>query len=70
MMSPVVDALSEEMSEVVVGKINVDEEPGLAQQFNVLSIPTFMIFKSGQVVDQFSGAMSKDALRQRIEKHF
>jgi thioredoxin 1 len=70
MMSPVVDALSEEMSEVVVGKINVDEEPGLAQQFNVLSIPTFMIFKSGQVVDQFSGAMSKDVLRQRIEKHF
>jgi thioredoxin 1 len=69
-MSPVVDALSEEMSEVVVGKINVDEEPGLAQQFNVLSIPTFMIFKSGQVVDQFSGAMSKDVLRQRIEKHF
>ncbi len=70
MMSPVVDALGEEMSEVVIGKINVDEEPELAQQFNVLSIPTFMIFKGGQVVDQFSGAMSKEALKQRLEKHF
>lgn len=70
MMSPVVDALAEEMTDAVIGKINVDEEPGLAQQFNVLSIPTFMIFKGGQVVDHFSGAMSKEALKERLQKQF
>jgi len=69
MMSPVVDALAEDMSEIVIGKVNVDEQPELAQQFNVLSIPTFMIFKGGQVVDQFSGAMSKEVMKERLEKH-
>jgi len=68
-MSPIVDELAAEMEGVTVAKVNVDEEQQLAQQFNILSIPTFLVFKSGQVVEQFSGSMSKDALKERIEKH-
>ena len=69
-MSPIVDQIAEEIGGTMsVGKVNVDENPTLAQRFNVLSIPTFIVFKGGQVVDQFSGSMSKDAFKGRIEKH-
>src|SRR3989339_295463 len=66
MMSPIVEELGLEIqAKVKVGKVNVDENGDLAQRFNILSIPTFVVFKGGQVVDQFSGAMSKDALKER-----
>ena len=69
-MSPIVDTVAEEVGgRMGVGKVNVDEHPQLAQRFNVLSIPTFIVFKGGQVVDQFSGSMSKEAFKARIEKH-
>jgi len=68
-MSPVVEELAAEMDNVTIGKVNVDEVPDLARQYNILSIPTFLIFKGGQVVEQFSGAMPKDMLRERIEKY-
>ncbi len=68
-MSPIVDELASELDSVTVAKVNVDEEQELARQYNILSIPTFLVFKSGQVVEQFSGSMSKDALKERIEKH-
>lgn len=69
-MSPIVDQVASEVGgKISVGKVNVDENPALAQRFNVLSIPTFIVFKSGQVVDQFSGSMSKETLKARIEKH-
>ncbi len=68
-MSPIVDALAGEMKGVTIGKLNVDENVEVATRYNVLSIPTFILFKGGQVVDQFSGSMSKDALKERIIKH-
>ncbi|MFH1089655.1 MAG: thioredoxin [Candidatus Uhrbacteria bacterium] len=68
MMGPIIEELAGEMDSVVICKLNVDEETEAAQRFSVLSIPTFMIFKGGQPVDQFSGAMSKEAMRERIEK--
>ncbi|KKR88991.1 MAG: Thioredoxin [Candidatus Uhrbacteria bacterium GW2011_GWE2_41_1153] len=68
LMSPIVDELALELDGVVVGKVNVDENPDLARQFNILSIPTFIIFKSGQVIEQFSGSMSKDMLKEKIVK--
>lgn len=68
-MSPIVEELAGEMDNVMIAKVNVDDHPDLARQFNILSIPTFLIFKGGQVVEQFSGSMSKDALRERISKH-
>jgi len=69
MMAPVLDELAKEMEEITVGKVNVDEQSSLAQRYNIMSIPTFMVFKKGQVVEQFSGAMSKDVLRSHLEKH-
>ena len=68
-MSPIIEELAGELENVTVAKVNVDDNPALAQQFNVLSIPTFLVFKGGQVVEQFSGSMSKEALKEKVEKH-
>lgn len=70
MMAPVLEELAHEMADsVTIGKINVDDQSSLAQRFNILSIPTFILFKKGQVIEQFSGAMSKQAFKDHIEKH-
>jgi len=68
-MSPIIEQVGKEMDDVTVAKVNVDDHPGLAQRYNVLSIPTFLIFKGGQVVDQFSGSLPKDALKARLKSH-
>ena len=68
-MSPIIESLAMEMEDMIVGKVNVDEHSAIAQKFNILSIPTFIIFKGGQVVEQFSGSMSKDQLREKIQRH-
>jgi thioredoxin 1 len=68
-MSPIVEELGSEMEGVMIAKVNVDDNPQLAQQFNVLSIPTFIVYKGGQVAEQFSGSMSKDVLQEKIQKH-
>ena len=57
------------MEGVVIGKVNVDDHSDVAQKYNILSIPTFIIFKGGQVAEQFSGSMTKEALRVKIEKY-
>ncbi len=69
MMAPAIEELGNEMETAIIGKLNVDDHSSVAQEYNILSIPTFIIFKGGQVVEQFSGAMSKDALKDKIEKH-
>lgn len=69
MMAPIVEELSGEMDGVTIAKVDVDQNQELAMQHNILSIPTFVIYKAGQVVDQFSGALSKETLRERIERH-
>ncbi len=69
LMAPVMEELAGELTEVVFAKVNVDDHSDIAQRYNILSIPTFLIFKGGQVVDQFSGSMTKEALRAKIEKH-
>ena len=68
-MSPIVDELASEMEGVTIGKVNVDDNAELARQFNVLSIPTFIVFKGGQVVEQFSGSMSKEVLKEKLAGH-
>src|SRR3990167_9606295 len=67
-MAPVIDELANEMPQMTFGKVNVDEHPMLAQRFNILSIPTFIVFKGGQVVDQFTGSMSQEAFKARLER--
>lgn len=70
MMAPIVEELSVEMSgKAKVAKINVDENQELAMQYNVMSIPTFLVFKGGAVVDQLVGGMEKDQLKKRVARH-
>ena len=60
MLSPLVDQVAEERSDIVVGKVNVDEQPELAAQFRVMSIPTLLVFQNGQAVKQSVGAVPKE----------
>ena len=62
MVSPIVDEIAEERQDILVGKVNVDEEMELAAQFRVMSIPTLVVLKNGQVVNQVIGARSKREL--------
>ena len=62
MVVPIVEEIAGERPDIKVGKINVDEEPELAGQFRVMSIPTLVVMKDGQVVNQAVGARSKSAI--------
>ena len=70
MVAPVLDELAEEMQEKVrVAKLNVDENQEIAMQYQVSSIPTFILFKDGQPADRMLGAMPKSAFEQFIERN-
>ena len=62
MVSPIVDEIGEEVSTIKVCKVNVDEQPELAQQFQVMSIPTLIVMKNGKVTNQSVGAKPKAAI--------
>lgn len=62
MVSPVVDEIAEERDDIKVCKVNVDEQPGLAERFSVSSIPALMVFKDGKAVRSEVGAMPKQAI--------
>lgn len=69
-VGPVVDELSSEyQGKVAMVKINVDENPMIAQQLGVSSIPTLMIFKGGQLADRVLGALPKAELKKFIERN-
>ena len=59
MLSPIVDEVAEERGDVNVGKVNVDEQPELAGEFGVMSIPTLLVFEQGKLVRQAVGARPK-----------
>ena len=59
MVLPLIDEIAEERTDIKVCKINVDEQPELADKFQVMSIPTLMVVKNGQIVNQRTGAMPK-----------
>ena len=59
MVSPIVDEIAAERSDIKVGKINVDEQPELAARFGVMSIPTLVVMKNGKVINQAVGARPK-----------
>ena len=59
MVSPIVDEIAAERSDIKVGKINVDQEPELAARFGVMSIPTLVVMKNGKVINQAVGARPK-----------
>ena len=69
MMGPIVEDLAAEMGDKFkIGKLNVDENSAVAQNYSVMSIPTIMIFKGGKVVKQMVGVQSKETLKEELEK--
>ena len=62
MVSPIVDQIAGERSDIAVGKVNVDEQPELAAQFGVMSIPTLLVFKEGKLAQKAVGARPKEEL--------
>lgn len=67
MMGPVVDTVAEELADrLVVGKINVDEQPALAQKFGVMSIPTLALFRDGRLEKTTLGFMPKQKLMESL----
>ena len=63
---PIVEEIAGERSDIKVGKVNVDEQPGLAKQFGVMSIPTLVVMKDGKVVNRAAGARPKAAILSMI----
>lgn len=59
MVSPIVDEIADERTDIKVGKVNVDEQPELAAQFKVMSIPTLVVLKNGKITNQMVGARPK-----------
>lgn len=67
MIAPIMDQLAaESRGRYVVGKLNVDENPRVASQFRIASIPTMLIFKGGELVDRLVGLQGKDAIASRL----
>jgi len=62
MVSPIVDEIAEEVTHAKVGKVNVDEQPALASQFRVMSIPTLAVVKNGKIVNTSVGVRPKAAI--------
>ncbi len=67
MVSPIVDEIAEEAPQYLVGKVNVDEQPELAQAFGIVSIPTLVAMKGGKVAEQLVGARPKQEILALLE---
>ncbi|MBQ4338084.1 MAG: thioredoxin [Clostridia bacterium] len=67
MLSPVIDEIAAENSDIKVVKINVDEQPELAQEFNIMTIPSLLVFKNGELVNQSAGVKPKPLILQMIK---
>ena len=69
MMSPIIDQIGKDyQGKLAVGKLNVDENPLIARQFGIASIPTLILFKSGQAIDKIVGSVSKSKINEMIKK--
>lgn len=70
MMSPIIDQVGKEyIGKLVVGKVNVDENPNISGQFGISSIPTLILFKRGQVVNNIIGSVSKSRIDEMVKMH-
>lgn len=69
MLAPILDEVAEKIDGVKFGKVDVDNAPELAKQFQVMSIPNVCIFKNGQLVDRIVGLCDEDELTETIRKH-
>ena len=64
---PILDQLADERSDIKLGKINVDEQPELASRFDVMSIPTLVVYKNGQKVNEAVGLMPKEQVAALLD---
>jgi thioredoxin 1 len=70
MVGPVIDELAKELhGQIVFGKLNVDENQLTATKYQIMSIPSLLVFKNGKLVDKFVGALPKDMLLQKLEQY-
>lgn len=67
MMSPVIDEIADERPDILVGKVNVDNDPELANRFGIVSIPTFIVLKNGTPVAQTIGVKPKDSILDLLD---
>ncbi len=67
-MAPVVRSLAREYPDVAFGKVDTEAEPALAERFGVRSIPTYILFRNGKIVERFPGVTTRDRLAHKIEK--
>ena len=67
MVGPILDEIAEEREDIKVCKVNVDEEPELAAQYDVMTIPTLMVIKDGEILTQSSGARPKASILEMFE---
>lgn len=67
MVSPIVDEIADEQTAVKVGKVNVDEQPELAKRYKVMSIPTLIVFKNGEIVNQSVGVIPKGKMLEMLK---
>ena len=66
MLSPTVEELAKERSDIKVGKVNVDEESDLSEKFGIMSIPTLLVFKEGKKTAESVGVVSKNAIEAML----
>ena len=69
MLGPIIEEVANEVEGVTVGKLNVDENPQTAGEFQVMSIPTVILFKDGEAVETMIGLRPKEAYMEAIENH-
>ena len=67
MLTPVLEELSEEVSDVTIVKVDVDQDGALAQRFGIMAVPTMILFENGEPVKQLQGFMNKEALLAKIK---
>jgi thioredoxin 1 len=65
-IAPMIDELAAENPSISIGKVNIDENPGVAQKFGINSIPTLLLFKNGEISESFVGVRPKAALQQAL----
>ena len=66
-IAPMIDELAAENPSIKIGKVNIDDNPGIASQFGISSIPTLLIFKGGEITESFVGVRPKAALQDALD---
>lgn len=66
MIAPIIEQIADERSDIKVGKVNVDDEVGLASQFGIMSIPTLVVIKDGEIVNKIVGVRPKEQILQML----